>query len=161
MRRYLGAFIFALALGITAPVIAASTASAESTGSEMVANKTSSQKILVHLGRWTNDLHSAHMALRIGTNLLMHGATVTLFLDREGVRMAALTQPLDELTWAGATMQEDWDNFVAAGGKILVCPGCAKDAGLTDQSQLRAPAVLGTMDAIAAAILGARKIIDY
>lgn len=48
-----------------------------------------------------------------------------------------------------------------AAQKILVCPGCAKDAGLTSQSQLRTPASLGTMDSVATAILGARKIIDY
>jgi sulfur relay (sulfurtransferase) complex TusBCD TusD component (DsrE family) len=118
------------------------------------------QKVTVHLGQATNDLHSAHMAIRIGTNLLQHHAKVTLFLDREGVRIADNRIPWENLTWAGNNIAAEFDEFVNAGGKVLVCPGCAGDAGISD-ADLRTGAVMGNPDTVAGAILMADKILDY
>ncbi len=118
------------------------------------------QKVTIHLGQATNDLHSAHMAMKIGTNLLQHNAKVTLFLDREGVRIADNRIPWETLTWAGNYIASDFDEFVSAGGKVVVCPGCAGDAGITE-ADLRSGAVMGNPDTVADAILMADKIVDY
>jgi sulfur relay (sulfurtransferase) complex TusBCD TusD component (DsrE family) len=118
------------------------------------------QRVTVHLGQATNDLHSAHMAIRIGTNLLQHKAKVTLFLDREGVRIADNRVPWENLTWAGNNIAAEFDEFVNAGGKVLVCPGCAGDAGITE-ADLRPGAIMGNPDTVVGAILMADKILDY
>lgn len=123
-------------------------------------DKSKAQNIVVHLGQATNDLHSAHMALRIGTNLLQHRAKVTLFLDREGVRLADSRIPWENLTWAGNNIADEFDEFVNTGGKVLVCPGCAADAGIT-ASDLRPGATMGNHDSVAKTLLRTDKIIDY
>ena len=47
--------------------------------------------------------------------------------------MAWTKQALD-LRWgqAEAPLLSFWTDFVAAGGKVLVCPDCAKAAGVTE-----------------------------
>jgi sulfur relay (sulfurtransferase) complex TusBCD TusD component (DsrE family) len=148
-------FIHSLTAAVLIAFIGATTAHAGDANTSM-----KPQRVLVHLGQWTNDLHSAHMALRIGTNLLEHHADVTLFLDREGVRLADKRQPVEHHTWADTRLSDDYADFVDAGGAVLVCPGCAADAGIAAK-HLRPGAVMGTHDSIAEAILHADKIIDY
>jgi hypothetical protein len=70
-------------LSITPTSIAAQPAAARSAGS-----------VMVHLGSFTNDLHAAKMALKVATAMRQQGASVVLFVDREGVRLADTRQPI-------------------------------------------------------------------
>ena len=118
------------------------------------------QKIVVHLSHSTDDLHAASMALALSTNLQEGGASVTLFLDLEGVRLVDARTP-DDLRWGtGRKISEGLDSFAKAGGAILLCAHCASAAGI-DASKLRAGARIGTDAEVRAAFLGADKVIDY
>ncbi len=125
------------------------------------------QKVVVHLSHYSDDLHRVAMALKLATAMQSQGAQVTLLLDVEGVRLADARQP-QELSWGFKdmpTVAEQYDAFIEAGGEVLVCPMCAKAAGL-DAASLRPGARLGMMDAehgseLAEVILAADKVLDY
>jgi predicted peroxiredoxin len=116
----------------------------------------------MHLNHGTDDLHAAFMALKLGTNLQKRGAQVMLVLTLEGVRIADKNQPLN-LRWGSSlmTLSELYDQFVAAGGKVMVCPVCAEAVGLT-ASNLRSGARLAQEDQdIPNLILTADKVMDF
>ncbi|MBI1340516.1 signal peptide-domain containing protein [bacterium] len=118
------------------------------------------QKAIVHLGSFTDDLHSAFMALSLGTNMVKSGAKVTLFLDREGVRLAD-SKERGDLKWGDSgPVSAAFSEFVAAGGEVVVCPHCAMLAGV-EEANLRAGARMGTPDSIAALFLAADKVVDF
>lgn len=118
------------------------------------------QLVVIHLGHATDDIHTADMALHMGTNLAKHGASVTLFVDREGVRLADRRLPIDTLTWGENNIGADYDDFIAAGGRVVVCPGCAENQGLSAE-QLRKGASMGTPDSLAELLLRASKVVDF
>lgn len=119
------------------------------------------QQVVVHLSHFTDDLHRCFMALKIANLMQDHGANVTLFLDLEGVRLAERRQQLD-ITWGSNTepLSDHYDKFVAAGGKLVLCPHCAKSARLGDGA-LKRNAEIGTMTGLGKLLLGADKIMDY
>jgi sulfur relay (sulfurtransferase) complex TusBCD TusD component (DsrE family) len=149
--------VLAIGLVLSVAAISASHANAESPFKQ---RPSATQSIVIHLGHSTDDIHAADMALHMGANLLNHHARVTLFLDREGVRLADSRLPIETLTWSDNSIAEDFEAYIEAGGQVLVCPGCAANAGLTS-ALLRTGAVMGTPDTVAAAILGADKVIDF
>jgi predicted peroxiredoxin len=152
MRRFVlnhvwSFLVVSLALGLTGAIV-------------VHADREHPQHIVIHLGHATDDIHSADMALHMGANLANHGAQVLLFVDREGVRIADKRLPIDALTWGTNNIGEDYAAFIAAGGKVVVCPGCADNQALASE-QLREGASMGTPDSVAEAILAASKVIDF
>ena len=118
------------------------------------------ESVVVHLSQFGNDLHAVSMALKLATAMQQAGHQVTLFIDMEGVRLADKRQPLD-LRWGqGAPIEELYQGFVEAGGKVLVCPHCAAAAGL-ESGSLRKGATIGTTESITKTLGGATKILDY
>jgi predicted peroxiredoxin len=121
------------------------------------------QNIVVHLPNYTNDLHSAFMAVKLAVAMQKQGADVTLFLDLEGVRMADKRVPLDVM-WgmAHAPLSQHYDEFVKGGGKVILCPHCAMAVGI-GAADLREGAVIGdeTKQDIPNLLLKADKILDY
>lgn len=102
------------------------------------------------------------MALKLGTNLRQQGAQVMLVLTLEGVRIADKNQPLD-LRWGSnpMTLAQAYEGFVAAGGKVMVCPMCAEAVGISpDDLRPRAQLAQGNQD-IANLILAADKVVDF
>ncbi|GAB5550130.1 MAG: DsrE family protein [Sandaracinaceae bacterium] len=114
--------------------------------------------IVVHIGQYTNDLHSATMGLSLAGMLQRGGASVTVFLDREGVRMADRTEPL--LTYGDSDAEALVTAFLSGGGRVMVCPHCAALSGVAPEA-LRDGFEMGTMDSIAALFLAADTVIDY
>jgi predicted peroxiredoxin len=120
------------------------------------------QNIIMHLTHSTDDLHAAFMALKLGTNLQKRGAQVMLVLTLEGVRIASRNQPLD-LRWGSGsmTLAQMYDDFVAAGGKVIVCPVCAEAVGIT-AANLRTGAQLAQENQdIPSLILAADKVVSF
>ena len=87
--------------------------------------------VVVHIGHATDDLHAASMGMSLARMLQRKGATVTVFLDREGVRLAARDMPKD-LGWGkkGDPVVAIMADLVAAGGRVLLCPHCARAGGV-------------------------------
>src|SRR6056297_4132235 len=84
------------------PLLVAGTfAAIQTTGAQNEAERrTQSQKVVVHLSHFTDDLHRCFMALKVAGMMQEAGAEVTLFLDLEGVRLAERRHQL-QLTWGG------------------------------------------------------------
>ena len=116
---------------------------------------------MVHLGSFTNDLHAAKMALKVGTAMRQQGASVVLFLDREGVRLADTRQPLTLVYGDGDSFEKMYDAFVAAGGTVLVCPHCAHEAGMSAATLRKGAHLAADAPELAKAILAADRVIDY
>jgi predicted peroxiredoxin len=118
------------------------------------------QVVVVHLTHYTDDLHATFMALKLAGAMQQKGAQVTLVLDLEGVRLVSTQQPQD-LRWGTSdAISGYYDAFVKAGGKIMVCPHCAKAAGV-DEKTLRPGAQIVKEEELASALLAADKILDY
>ncbi|MEZ5938893.1 MAG: DsrE family protein [Hyphomonadaceae bacterium] len=156
IRKTLGSGIAAAALTLV-PLVAGC---ASVVAPAAYAQQAEKQSVVVHLGHFTDDLHSTFMALSLATNMQKAGAEVTVFLDREGVRLADATERGD-LTWGDSgAVSEAMAGFVAAGGKVMVCPHCAGLAGVS-ADKLRPGATIGSAADVAKLMLDADKVIDF
>ena len=148
-----------LAAALVALPLAAGCASV-GTGPAHAQQAQQAQQVVVHLGSFTNDLHSTFMALSLATNMQKQGASVTVFLDREGVRLADARERGD-LTWGDSgPVSKALSDFTSAGGKVMVCPHCADLAGVK-AADLRPGAQMGTHEGVAKLMLEADKVIDF
>jgi len=116
------------------------------------------KNVIVHIGQYSNDLHSAAMGFGLANNLLNEGAEVTVFLDREGVRIADKGQPL--LIYGDTDLEALVTDFVKAGGMVVVCPHCAMLGGV-EGGELRQGMTLGTQQSIAQMFLRADLVVDF
>lgn len=116
------------------------------------------QVIVVHIGQYSNDLHATAMGLGLATMLLDKGADVTVFLDREGVRLIDAGQPV--LVFGDSDTGQLLEEFVGGGGKILVCPHCAMLAGV-EPDNMRHGAEMGVKESISELFLKADKVVDF
>ena len=115
------------------------------------------QQVVVHLSHFTDDLHRCFMALKMANLMQVHGAEVTIFLDLEGVRLAERRQVLD-LTWGedSPPLADHYNNFIEAGGKVVLCPHCAKSARIGDGA-LKRHAEIATMPSLGKLLTSARQ----
>ncbi|MCB0997994.1 MAG: DsrE family protein [Ilumatobacteraceae bacterium] len=90
----------------------------------------------------TDDTWSANMAFSLATNAAGQGLDVIVFLNVRGVYLAdAERMPATEGT-SDQNLHEKIAALVDAGAKVIVCPSCAMEAGLT-QDDLVDGAVIG------------------
>ncbi|QDV26481.1 DsrE family protein [Aureliella helgolandensis] len=119
------------------------------------------QTAVIHLSHFSDDLHRAFMALKIASMMQEGGVETSLFLDIEGARLSDSRQSLDVHWGPSPTKLGDlFDAFVKSGGKVAVCPHCAKAAGIA-ATHVRPGARIATEDELAALLIGADKIMDY
>jgi predicted peroxiredoxin len=128
----------------------------------LAASPATEQRIIVHLNHGTDDLHAAFMALKVAHGLQKKGAQVMLVLTMEGVRIADGRQP-QNLRWGDSpmTLAEIYDEFVKAGGKVMVCPLCAQAIGLDEKSLRPGAQFASDPNDIPSLILMADKILDF
>lgn len=87
----------------------------------------SEQKLFVNLS--SNDMDRAAMAIGFSTKVrTQKKIPVTIFLNVDGVRIADKNIPGHKHA-NGKTLQEMLTHFMAAGGKVIVCPMCMKHVG--------------------------------
>lgn len=129
-------------------------ASAPSPSHAQEAEKT----VVVHIGQYSNDLHSATMGISLANQMQEAGAEVTIFVDREGVRMAEQGQPL--LTYGDSDLDTLLSSFLDGGGSVLVCPHCAELSGV-EPSELRDGFEMGTQESITELFMNADTVVDY
>ncbi len=119
------------------------------------------EKVVVHLSHFTDDLHRCFMAFKMANLMQQHGADVTVFLDLEGVRLAERRQLLD-MTWGPESppLAKHYEEFTEAGGKVILCPHCAKSARI-GSGALKRNAEIATMPSLGKLLVQADKIMDY
>jgi predicted peroxiredoxin len=118
------------------------------------------QKVFVKLDHFTDDLHSVYMALKLANGLQQTENHVTLFLNLEAVRLADSRHPL-ELGWGpNKSLAPLYQAFINGGGQILVCPHCAKAAGL-DAEDIREGAQIAEDNQVIEALNAADKTLSY
>lgn len=136
-------------------------ATAGEEGGSSISNRGKQQTAVIHLSHFTDDLHRAFMAVKIANLMQGGGVETTLFLDIEGARVSDSRQSLDVL-WgpSPSTLGELLDNFIKSGGKVVVCPHCAKAAGIKPD-HVRQGAKIGSEKDLATMLISADKIMDY
>ena len=80
------------------------------------------------------------MALGMGNNLLATKKKpgFTLFLNLEGVFLADASEPIENKQCGMmGSLDKLWNQFRKAGGKFMVCPGCAEVSGLEQDDLTR------------------------
>ena len=142
------AFITALVLTVLTSMLAPSTVLAEDP----------EKNVVVHIGQYTNDLHSATMGLGLAGRLQEAGAQVTVFADREAVRLGDKGHPL--LIYGDSDLDELLSSFLDGGGSVLVCPHCARLGGV-EPDELRDGFKMATPESIAELFMNADTVISY
>jgi len=124
-------------------------------------SKEKQQHIVIKLDNGTNDLHSAFMAIKLGKMLLKKKNKVTLFANLEGVRLFHSHTPLNIVWGSGKkTYGEHHKEFLSLGGKILVCPHCAKAVGIP-KKDLKKGTTIADEEMISDLFMEADKVISY
>jgi sulfur relay (sulfurtransferase) complex TusBCD TusD component (DsrE family) len=116
------------------------------------------KNVVVHIGQYSNDLHSATMGVSLAGKMQEAGAQVTIFVDREAVRMGEEGQPL--LTYGDSDLDALLANYLDGGGSVLLCPHCAELGGV-EPGELRSGFAMGTTDSITALFMNADTVISY
>lgn len=95
--------------------------------------------------------------LVVANNALAAGADVLVWLTHDGVELAKKGQAERVQPQSFPNLGELLGNYTAAGGKIGVCPPCAKTRGLTDEN-LRASATWMGAQALLAEMQGRQTL---
>jgi predicted peroxiredoxin/copper chaperone CopZ len=96
----------------------------------------SKQPILVNITRGKNDLHAVSMALALAQSAIKDGRTTFVFLNVEAPVFVAKDLD-DELKFADfPPVKKMLADFIATGGKVLVCGHCAHVVKLEQQDMI-------------------------
>lgn len=94
----------------------------------------------------SDDLDRAAMAVSFATKVRNEtGKAATIFLNVEGVRLADKNIP-QNVHVSGKTIQEMLQDFMNAGGVVLVCPMCMKNVGGMTEADFIDGALLSTQE---------------
>lgn len=94
----------------------------------------------------SNDVNRAAMAVQFATRVKKEQQIpATLFLNVDGVKLADTTIP-SPMHVSGKSISTMLENFMAAGGKVIVCPMCMKNVGGISKPDLIKGAVIGGSD---------------
>ncbi len=78
----------------------------------------------------SDDVWTGQMALGFARNLQNAGADVVVFLNVRAVTLANRDVPQHVEALSGKTAHQMLEDIIAAGGRVFVCPGCTRQAGL-------------------------------
>lgn len=92
---------------------------------------------------YDNDADRVAVPLVLANNALAMGEDVLVWLTLEGVRLAKRNASQDLLPKSFPAIASLLETFKENGGKIGVCPPCAKTHGVTDDDLLENAAWMG------------------
>jgi len=99
--------------------------------------------ILISITHSTNDADKATVGFVIGNAAVASDQETTIFLSCEGVRLAQRAT-IDEIHEDGfAALSELVENFLEAGGHLLVCSPCAKKRGIGEEDVITGAQIVG------------------
>ena len=102
------------------------------------------QKLVILVTRGFDDERSS-VAWSIANSGINSGLEVTMFLVSSGVDWVRKSaSEVAQLNPLDPTVGEMIDDFVASGGRILVCPPCAKVRGYGDRDLIEAAEIKGS-----------------
>jgi len=102
------------------------------------------KKLFVNLS--SDEINRAAMAINFSTRVLKQKKIpVTIFLNVEGVRIADKNLPHHKHI-NGQSTQEMLKAFIAAGGKVIICPMCMKNVGRLTPDDIVDGVVVGGSD---------------
>ncbi|MFO7808197.1 DsrE family protein [Guyparkeria sp.] len=79
----------------------------------------------------TDDTWAAGMAAGQANKALEAGQDVVLFLNVRGVYLASISRQQDTFAAAGMTPQQLLQAAMNKGGRVVICPMCMKQAGMS------------------------------
>lgn len=148
----------ALVIGLSGAFTAATVVSSSPA---IAANTQKKQSYFFMLREGPFNVGLAYMSFGMAKMLAEKGNDVTVFLNMDAIRFADKTQPLDlKFGKNPGTLEDVFNALVKAGGKIIACPNCSKNAGLT-KDRLRKGVVMGNADMVSGAMMAADKVVNY
>lgn len=141
--------ILLVAVMISAPVLA----------DKPNCNGRGGQNILVHLQ--TTDLPAAKIASKLSLLLQTKGCETVMFLSSNGVQVAN-----ENVFPSASEINQLLTNFIGEGGKIFLCPGCAKSANFSNNdgeygALLSGAEIFTSEDQVTEMFVNADKIADF
>lgn len=107
---------------------------------EPAAGRAPTRSLLVHITAGPNDPTRAALGFAVARAAADEGHRVTVFLAGDGVQLIR-DAVLSSLSGLGTgVLREQFDGFVAKGGRLLVSQGSAKARGVTDADLQGKPA---------------------
>lgn len=101
------------------------------------------QRVLFNLT--SDELVVAAMPLRSATTILDQGGQVVVLLNIKAVRLASTTIPQNVHAGIGAPLQAKLTEIIAKGGRVLICPNCMANQGVTAQELIPGAEMLNQM----------------
>jgi predicted peroxiredoxin len=92
--------------------------------------------MLFNITSGPDDAHAVSMGLSLATKTIEHGRPVTVFFNVKGAELPVKDLPdsVQHAEWP--PVREMIETLVADGATVLVCPTCAKVAGVTEEDLL-------------------------
>ncbi len=118
------------------------------------------QQTTLFVNLTSDDLWNCQMALGYAEKVHELGYPVVVFLNVRAVRLADKNLPQPRMALTGQTPREALTKLIETGITVYVCPSCAKQAGMTDESWM-AGVKLGDPDMVAIQMHPMTKLMSY
>ena len=119
-------------------------------GTSPTANLSSKRPILVNVTRGRNELHAVSMALGLAQSAIKDGRPAVVFLNVEAPVFAAKDLGGDVKYTDFPPVKKMLADFVAAGGRVLICGHCAHVVKLEQRDMIDGAKVLAHGELFAA-----------
>lgn len=114
--------------------------------------------LVINLTHSTDDVDRCSVAIVVAGASVASGQETTVFLSSEGVSLAK-SGVADDLHEEGfAPLSELVGNYVAGGGKFLVCSPCAKKRGIGEGDLIDGATIVGGATLVALLADGAASL---
>lgn len=97
---------------------------------------TAADKATMVINLTSDDVWTAQMALNYARTLQDAGAPVVVFLNVRGATLGNTAVPQHVEAGTGKTAHQMIEAIVAAGGRVFLCGGCTRMAGLDAEKRL-------------------------
>ena len=138
-RRLVSALLLSLALlvGLFAPAMTAGPAEATAVSpASQVAAKKWSNRLYINLQSGREDLHRVNMAYQLARGQRALGRPVVIFFNINAPELATNKLPSALKYRTNPPLKAQLAELIKSGVKVMVCPTCGADQGITSADQL-------------------------